>query len=103
MHCARVLVREYGVSALYHGYVINTVREIIFCCIYFGVYENWKRNLATVEQSVFSLVGVQRSKEASPFAILVSGMLDRSDNSLTLERRYCWKLSLVWKLPSRCN
>lgn len=46
---------------------------MIFCCIYFGIYENWKKNLAIVEQTIFRAFGYEKAQEASPLAILISG------------------------------
>lgn len=42
LHCARTLVKENGVKILYTGYVVNTIREITFLSVYFGVYEHCK-------------------------------------------------------------
>ncbi|KNC45940.1 carnitine/acylcarnitine carrier protein [Thecamonas trahens ATCC 50062] len=39
------VVRKHGASALYTGYSVNALREIMFVSIYFGVYEVAKRNL----------------------------------------------------------
>ena len=36
------LVRAYGPSVLFTGHIVNTWREILFCTIYFGSYENLK-------------------------------------------------------------
>jgi solute carrier family 25 carnitine/acylcarnitine transporter 20/29 len=36
------LVRAHGASVLYTGNVINTWREMLFCTVYFGGYENLK-------------------------------------------------------------
>lgn len=36
------LVRAHGPSVLFTGHVVNTWREILFCTIYFGSYENLK-------------------------------------------------------------
>ena len=36
------LVRAHGASVLYTGNVVNTWREMLFCTVYFGGYENLK-------------------------------------------------------------
>jgi len=42
LHCANLLYKEKGFRAFYTGYTVNTVREIAFCGVYFGIYENTK-------------------------------------------------------------
>jgi hypothetical protein len=44
-HCTKDILRRYGLRKLYLGYWVNTVREMAFCTIYFGVYEHMKRLL----------------------------------------------------------
>jgi solute carrier family 25 carnitine/acylcarnitine transporter 20/29 len=45
IHCCSYLLRNYGVSGLYAGFRINSLREVIFGFFYFGLYENMKRLL----------------------------------------------------------
>ena len=40
--CAKHLIQENGIRSLYIGYSVNTVREFLFCSIYFGIYEQAK-------------------------------------------------------------
>ena len=64
---------------------MNTLREITFCFVYFGIYENLKANLAHVESAVVSEFRKLRRQEdevvvrshdyrPSPFAILIAGI-----------------------------
>ncbi|KAL7537079.1 hypothetical protein ACHAXR_007568 [Thalassiosira sp. AJA248-18] len=41
-HCAKTLVSSYGLSVLYTGHVINTIREAAFVGTYFFCYEGYK-------------------------------------------------------------
>ena len=41
-HCAKTLVSSHGLSVLYTGHVINTVREAAFVGMYFYCYEGFK-------------------------------------------------------------
>jgi solute carrier family 25 carnitine/acylcarnitine transporter 20/29 len=45
--CARTLWKDFGPSVFYTGYVTNTFREVIFCSVYFGIYETSKRSLTS--------------------------------------------------------
>lgn len=65
------LVRAHGITALYTGHVINTWREILFCTVYFGGYENLK-NLFT--QSLAD-AGTPNPQLAILFAGGFAGML----------------------------
>ena len=44
-HCAQDIFRREGLRALYQGYIVNTVRESVFCAAYFGIYESAKHLL----------------------------------------------------------
>jgi len=44
LQCARILVSSHGVSILYTGNVINTVREAAFVGTYFFCYEGYKED-----------------------------------------------------------
>lgn len=45
---AKNIKRQYGfIRGFYNGFVVNTVREIVFGAVYFGVYENSKEYLLT--------------------------------------------------------
>merc|ERR1712157_98704 len=44
-HCARTLVSAHGVTVLYTGHVINTIREAAFVGCYFFLYEGLKMEL----------------------------------------------------------
>ena len=55
---------------------MNTIREITFCLIYFGVHENLKVNLAHIEYSILSRflnISSESKYTASPLAILIAG------------------------------
>eukprot|EP01118_Nematostelium_gracile_P015468 TRINITY_DN6208_c0_g1_i1.p1 TRINITY_DN6208_c0_g1~~TRINITY_DN6208_c0_g1_i1.p1 ORF type:complete len:190 (-),score=34.51 TRINITY_DN6208_c0_g1_i1:13-582(-) len=41
-HCAKTLLAEKGLRSFYTGYTINTIREVAFLSVYFGIYENGK-------------------------------------------------------------
>jgi solute carrier family 25 carnitine/acylcarnitine transporter 20/29 len=43
LQCALYLTKNYGVFSLFTGNAVNTIREIIFGSVYFGVYEHSKK------------------------------------------------------------
>jgi solute carrier family 25 carnitine/acylcarnitine transporter 20/29 len=54
VHCARTLVSSHGITILYTGHAINTVREAGFVGAYFFFYEGYK------EEFRRSLLGLER-------------------------------------------
>lgn len=42
LHCAKTLVSSHGLSVVYTGHVINTIREAAFVGMYFYCYEGFK-------------------------------------------------------------
>jgi solute carrier family 25 (mitochondrial carnitine/acylcarnitine transporter), member 20/29 len=42
LDCAMQIWRSNGLASLYTGFIINTLREGVFCTFYFGVYETLK-------------------------------------------------------------
>lgn len=63
---AKRLVRAYGPSVLFTGHVINTVREMIFCTVYFGGYETLKITLT-------ELLATHFEQKNPQLAILLAG------------------------------
>ncbi|KAL7482081.1 hypothetical protein ACHAW6_007775 [Cyclotella cf. meneghiniana] len=53
-HCAKTLVSSHGLTVLYTGHVINTIREAAFVGMYFYCYEGYKcefkRLISTAEK-----------------------------------------------------
>jgi solute carrier family 25 carnitine/acylcarnitine transporter 20/29 len=68
LHCAKELVKNYGISSLGTGMLVNGWREVLFCTIYFGVYENVK---ARLKKTFKETTGSEREL----LAILLSGGL----------------------------
>lgn len=66
------LVRAYGPSVLFTGHVINTWREILFCTVYFGGYENLKILLT---EKLEQIDGVKRPQLAIGLAGGCAGVL----------------------------
>ncbi|PRP80533.1 hypothetical protein PROFUN_11846 [Planoprotostelium fungivorum] len=64
-HCATSLIRNYGIKSWYTGYWVNTCRESLFCCVYFGVYEHAKAFLS-------SQLGTDHGK-INPLAVCLAG------------------------------
>eukprot|EP01117_Protostelium_nocturnum_P000875 TRINITY_DN1120_c1_g1_i4.p2 TRINITY_DN1120_c1_g1~~TRINITY_DN1120_c1_g1_i4.p2 ORF type:complete len:235 (+),score=74.00 TRINITY_DN1120_c1_g1_i4:175-879(+) len=62
-HCASSLYRTFGLRSWYTGYLTNTVRESVFCGIYFGAYEHSKHFLLDI--GVVSTLAVMVSGGAS--------------------------------------
>ena len=56
---ASALVSEQGVQGLFRGYPVNTVREMAFLCVYFGLYTMMKTNIMSASSSA------QRRNEAA--------------------------------------
>ncbi|ELR20561.1 carrier superfamily protein [Acanthamoeba castellanii str. Neff] len=44
-HCAKELVKLHGPKILYNGFSVNMFREVVFCTVYFGCYEQLKHAL----------------------------------------------------------
>jgi len=44
LQCTVDLVKNHGILSLFTGGIVNTYREIIFCTVYFGLFENLKSN-----------------------------------------------------------
>lgn len=44
--CLRTITRENGLSVIYTGHGVNTLRETTFIAVYFGVYEGIREQLA---------------------------------------------------------
>lgn len=65
VEAATQLVRSYGPSVLYTGHMVNTWREMFFCTVYFGGYENLKEFLSTQLQ--------QQGSPNPQLAILLAG------------------------------
>src|SRR4051812_6362315 len=69
-HCASTLIRERGLKTMYTGYPVNTVREIAFGTMYFGLYENLKH---IFKSHWTKYLGEQYSNFAIPVAGGLSG------------------------------
>lgn len=54
--CARTLVSSHGLSVLYTGHVINTVREAAFVGTYFFCYEGYKTEFRKLLSGVDTLI-----------------------------------------------
>eukprot|EP01130_Rhizamoeba_saxonica_P006141 TRINITY_DN2438_c0_g1_i2.p1 TRINITY_DN2438_c0_g1~~TRINITY_DN2438_c0_g1_i2.p1 ORF type:complete len:252 (-),score=41.70 TRINITY_DN2438_c0_g1_i2:27-782(-) len=74
-HCAKGIIKEKGILSLYRGYTINAPREVLFCGLYFGLYENFKSLFFTFETKFFRFGGESPSALAVLFAGGFSGML----------------------------
>lgn len=46
-HCCRYLYQKYGSTIFYKGYSVNTIRETVYCAVYFTLYEFFKIQLNT--------------------------------------------------------
>eukprot|EP01122_Echinamoeba_exundans_P016683 TRINITY_DN8530_c0_g1_i1.p1 TRINITY_DN8530_c0_g1~~TRINITY_DN8530_c0_g1_i1.p1 ORF type:complete len:299 (+),score=17.88 TRINITY_DN8530_c0_g1_i1:158-1054(+) len=71
IHAARYLVREYGFTSLYAGFWVNTWREILFCALYFGVYETAK---SSMRKAFYDLTGTDQQVVSILIAGGLSGM-----------------------------
>ena len=47
IHCITSLVRESGISVMYHGLMVNLTREFVFLGSYFFMYEGLKEELSS--------------------------------------------------------
>jgi solute carrier family 25 carnitine/acylcarnitine transporter 20/29 len=65
LQCARTLVSSYGVSILYTGHVINTVREAAFVGTYFFCYEGYKEEFRRLFNFVLSSGNVDKGHSSS--------------------------------------
>jgi solute carrier family 25 carnitine/acylcarnitine transporter 20/29 len=72
MDAARRLVAAHGPSVLFTGHIINTWREMLFCTVYFGGYENLKLYLTEQLETQF---GQKNPQLAILLAGGVAGML----------------------------
>ena len=70
--CAKTLVKNHGVKMLYTGYVVNNIREIIFCSVYFGAYEHAKNLFSQFLNNEPINVNTAPS-HISPLAVLFAG------------------------------
>lgn len=57
--CVKTLSKEHGVTVLYTGHLVNTIREAAFTCCYFFVYEGYREML---------IEGTNDAKMAVPIA-----------------------------------
>jgi hypothetical protein len=71
IHATRYLVSEYGFTSLYAGFWVNTWREILFCALYFGIYETAKSSL---RQTFFDVTGTDQQVVSILIAGGLSGM-----------------------------
>lgn len=67
-HCARTLVSSHGLTVLYTGHVINTIREAAFVGTYFFCYEGYKSEfrklLLGVDKLIWSSADSSNSHDA---------------------------------------
>jgi hypothetical protein len=71
--CAKSLVRQHGAKILFTGYIVNNIREIAFCSVYFGFYEHGKFVLANVLNGTPVDFSKPLSSPAPPLAVLLAG------------------------------
>eukprot|EP01125_Pyxidicula_operculata_P012840 TRINITY_DN4232_c0_g1_i2.p1 TRINITY_DN4232_c0_g1~~TRINITY_DN4232_c0_g1_i2.p1 ORF type:complete len:327 (+),score=31.46 TRINITY_DN4232_c0_g1_i2:39-983(+) len=74
IQCAMYIKKNHGVHSLFYGYLVNAAREILFCTIYFGTYDNTKKFLA----NLFGYHTTDANGEgvkAPPSVIMLSGGL----------------------------
>jgi len=69
-HCAWHLLRNHGLKSLYYGFWVNMIREMVFCTIYFGLYENLKEFSRTLYVKRYQLPDDTRTPD---LAILFCG------------------------------
>jgi hypothetical protein len=65
LQCVRTLVSSHGVSILYTGHVINTVREAAFVGTYFFCYEGYKEEFRRLFNFVLSSGNVDKGHSSS--------------------------------------
>jgi len=58
LHCVTTLLKERGISSIYTGYTVNTIREIAFCSVYFGLYENLKQIIGNSKDNSYSYIAI---------------------------------------------
>ena len=99
-NCAQSLVKTHGVTILYTGHLINSIREACFVGTYFFCYEGMKlefqRLLAKMESRL--LPSSKEGKWSSTFAVPMAGELS-TDLGLYQERQY--QLTLLSKVELR--
>lgn len=73
LQCARQMISQHGVKILYTGYVVNNIREIAFCSVYFGFYETGKFILSNLMHGHNVDFSSPLSSPVPPLAVLFAG------------------------------
>jgi hypothetical protein len=73
LQCAKHLVSQHGVKILYTGYLVNNIREIAFCSVYFGFYETGKFILSNLLHGHPVDFAKPLETPVLPLAVLIAG------------------------------
>jgi solute carrier family 25 (mitochondrial carnitine/acylcarnitine transporter), member 20/29 len=73
--CVRQLVRQYGLSILYTGHAVNTLRECVFLSTYFGVYEGLRGYLSNAVENYHQHLSGSSKPLSAAWTVPVAGGL----------------------------